>query len=63
MKKEIEILPPTMPNFIKLKRELGKNFEKFPIIHLSEKGAEKFGELMKQEFLQHYRKMKRIKFK
>ena len=63
MKKEFELLPPTMPSSVRYKvpgsnRQNGFDPEnnRFPVSELTEKEAEEFAELMKQTFLQHWRK-------
>jgi hypothetical protein len=62
MKKDFEVLPPTMPNYIRFKKEPGlrqdgfKQDEGFDIINLSQEEAESFAELMKKTFMEHWAK-------
>ncbi len=66
MEKKFEVLPPTMPNFVRFKKEAGLRQDGykvdggFPITNFTEKEAEEFGELMKQEFIKHYNKKKSL---
>lgn len=53
MEKKIELLPPHMPNFIRT--SIGQTI---PIGNLYEDEAEVYGELMKKEFIKHWKKMK-----
>ena len=61
MEKKIELLPPTMPNFISMKMPGGKkedglqNDFKISITELSAKEAEEYGELMKRSFIEHHK--------
>ena len=60
MKKELELNPPSMPNFISYKMPVGKKQDgfksnAFPISELSESEAIEYGELMKQTFIEHWR--------
>lgn len=62
MEKKIKLLPPMMPNFISTEmpsgeRQDGLNIErgKFSITDLTKEEAEEYGELMKQEFIKHWR--------
>jgi len=61
MKKLFEVLPPTMPNYVRIKREVGlkqdgfKVDEGYPIKDFTEQEAEEYGELMKQTFIQHWK--------
>lgn len=65
MKREIELLPPMMPNFISIKSEPRPRQEgiqlgnKIPITDLGEKEAEEYGELMKQSFINHWKLRKK----
>ena len=64
MKKQVELLPPTMPNFVTIKQEPGKRQDgiklnqNFPITDFTEKEAEEYGELMKQTFINYYKAKK-----
>jgi uncharacterized protein YkvS len=57
---KLEILPPTMPNFIRFKQEAGlrqdgyKINEGFPISNLTIDEAYEYAELMKQTFIKHW---------
>jgi hypothetical protein len=51
MEKKFELLPPIMPNFIRLKSQS----DTFPIAKLTKAEAEEYGELMKQEFIKHWK--------
>ena len=61
MNKIFEILPPTMPNFVKFKKEAAlkqdgfKVDEGFPIEKFSKFEAEEYGELMKNTFIEHWK--------
>lgn len=61
MKKLFEVLPPTMPNFVRFKKEARlrqdgfKVDEGYPIKDFTEQEAEEYGELMKQTFIQHWK--------
>ena len=67
MEKKFEVLPPTMPNFVRFKKEAGlkqdglKVDTGFPIEQFTEQEAEEYGELMKQTFIEHYKKKKNQK--
>jgi hypothetical protein len=60
MEKKFEVLPPTMPNFVRFKKEAGlrqdgyKVDEGFPISQFTREEAEEYGELMKQTFIKHW---------
>lgn len=60
MEKKFEVLPPTMPNFVRFKKEAGlrkdgfKVDEGFPIANFTKEEAEEYGELMKQTFIVHW---------
>ena len=60
MEKKFELLPPTMPNFARFKKEAGlrqdgfKVDEDFPISNFTKQEAEEYGELMKQTFIAHW---------
>ena len=62
MEKKFEVLPPTMPNFVRFKKEAGlrqdgfKVDEGFPISNFTKEEAEEYGELMKQTFIVHWQK-------
>lgn len=61
MDKKFELLPPTMPNFVRFKQEVGlkqdgfKANEVFPIDNFTREEAEEYGELMKQTFIKHWK--------
>jgi len=61
MKKELELIPPMMPNFVRFKQKAGlrqegfKTTEGFPVKDFTEEEAIEFGELMKQEFIKHWK--------
>lgn len=60
MKIKFDILPPTMPNFVRFKQEVAlrqegfKVSEGFPIKNFTKEEAEEYGELMKQTFIKHW---------
>ena len=60
MEKKFEVLPPTMPNFVRFKKEAGlrqdgyKVDEGVPISNFTKEEAEEYGELMKQTFIAHW---------
>lgn len=60
MKKLFEVLPPSMPNFVRFKRDPGlrqdgfKVDEGFPIKDFTRQEAEEYAELMKQTFIKHW---------
>jgi hypothetical protein len=60
MKKLFEVLPPTMPNYVRFKKEAGlkqdgfKVDDGFDIKNLTREEAEEFAELMKQTFIKHW---------
>ncbi len=60
MEKKFEVLPPTMPNFVRFKKEAGlrqdgfKVDEGFSIANFTKEEAEEYGELMKQTFIVHW---------
>jgi len=57
MKTEVEMLPPLMPNFLPYKIGSNKNINnRIPVGDLTEKEAIEYGELMKQAFVDHWRK-------
>jgi hypothetical protein len=67
MEKKFKLLPPTgsMPNFIFFEVQPGKRQEGFqpnknsiPVTDLDEQEAEEYAELMKQTFLDHWRRKK-----
>jgi hypothetical protein len=64
MKIELKISPPKMPNFFSYdvapgRREDGVNLgNSIPIESLSEDEAIEFGEMMKQEFIKHWKDRK-----
>lgn len=51
MEKKIKVLPPMMPNFIKL--EIDNSW--ISVQNLTQDEAEQFGELMKQTFINHWK--------
>ncbi len=62
MQKKIELLPPHMPNFIRYRVELAPSLagnkeakETISVSDLTESEAEEYGELMKQEFIKHWK--------
>lgn len=60
MEKKFEVLPPSMPNFVRFKKEAGlrqdgfKVDEGFPIKNFTKEEAEEYAELMKQTFIKHW---------
>lgn len=52
VRKSVELKPPMMPNFISTERD----GIKFPVADLTQTEAEDYGELMKQEFIRHWKK-------
>jgi hypothetical protein len=62
MKKEVELLPPIMPNFININTKSAFELLDFSkrkgmaVVDLTKEEAEKYGELMKQTFIQHWSK-------
>lgn len=60
MEKKFEVLPPMMPNFVRLKHEAGLRQDGFKIdqgYHIgnfTRQEAEEYGELMKQTFIRHW---------
>ena len=60
MEKKFEVLPPTMPNFVRFKKEAGlrqdgfKVDEGFSITNFTKEEAEEYGELIKQTFIVHW---------
>jgi hypothetical protein len=67
MQKILKIRPPMMPNFFQYEMPAGKKQDgiKFdhaiPIEELDEEEANEFAEMMKQEFLKHWRNRKQSK--
>lgn len=61
MKKEFNVLPPSMPNFVRFEKPAGlrqegiKLGENYHIKNFTQEEAEEYGELMKQTFLQHWK--------
>lgn len=57
---KFEILPPTMPNYVRykqkprLKQDGFKTDNGFPITDFTREEAMEYGELMKQEFIKHW---------
>jgi len=64
MEKLFKIIPPKMPNFVsfekeaQLKQDGFKVDEGFDIANFTENEALEFAELMKREFLEHYKNRK-----
>ena len=64
MGKKFEVLPPTMPNYVRfnkeaqLKQDGFKVDEGFDIANFTRKEAEEFAELMKISFIEHWEKRK-----
>lgn len=64
MEKILKIQPPVMPNFFQYEMPTGKRQDGFklahsiPISELSEEEAIEFSEMMKQEFIKHWRNKK-----
>lgn len=60
MEKRFEVLPPTMPNYVRFKKEAGlrqdgfKVDEGYDIKNFTKEEAEEYGELMKQAFIKHW---------
>ena len=60
MKKTFEILPPTMPNYVRfkkeprLKQESLSTEEGFDVADFTEEEAREFAELMRITFIRHY---------
>ncbi len=69
MKKHFEVLPPTMPNFVRFKQEAGlrqggfKVNDGFDIADFTQQEAEEFADLMRQTFMEHYSNRKQSKLK
>ncbi len=67
MEKKFEVLPPIMPNYVRFRAEPGlrqdgfKVDEGFPIENFTEQEAYEYAELMKNTFINHWRKRKNIK--
>lgn len=67
MEKRFEVLPPTMPNFVRFKHKAAlkqdgfKVDNGFPIEDFTEAEALEYAELMKQEFIKHYNKKRNDK--
>jgi len=55
MEKKFKVMPPLMPNYIRIERE-SLNDLIIAIVDLSENEAEQYGELMKQTFISHWKK-------
>ena len=60
MEKKFEVLPPSMPNFVRFKRETllrqdgFKVDEGFPIKNFTREEAEEYAELMRKTFIEHW---------
>ena len=67
MEKKFEVLPPTMPNFVRFKKKAGlrqdgfKVDEGFDIANFTEKEADEYAELMRKTFLIHWANRKAAK--
>lgn len=62
MEKKIKLLPPTQINFIHIQQSAGKRQDgikidggTIPITDLTEEEAYEYGDLIKQEFIKHWR--------
>ena len=64
MQKQFELLPPTMPNYVRFKKEAGrrqdgfKSDQGFDIANFTREEAEEYAELMKVTFLKHWEERK-----
>ncbi len=64
MEKRFEVLPPSMPNFVRFKKEAGlrqdgfKVDEGFDIANFTADEAAEFAELMRLTFLEHWKARK-----
>jgi len=64
MKKLFEVLPPTMPNFVRFKKEAQlrqdgfKVDEGFDIANFTEEEANEYAELMRKTFIEHWKQRK-----
>ena len=63
MKRQLEVAPPTMPDTFSYKNDkVGKREDGFkplpthPITDFTEEEAKRFAEMMKQEFIKHWKK-------
>ena len=62
MEKKFEVLPPSMPNFVRFKKVAGlrqdgfKVDEGFPISSFTKQEAEEYAELMYKTFMEHWAK-------
>jgi hypothetical protein len=67
MEKRFEVLPPTMPNFVRFKHEPQlrqdgfKVNEGFDIANFTKEEADEFAQLMYDSFLTHWRKRRESK--
>ena len=52
MEKKFKVMPPHMPNYIRLENDKAL----IPVADLTKDEAEEFGELMKQTFIEHWKK-------
>lgn len=62
MEKKIKMLPPMMPNFLPTEyntAETGEGPLRIAVSQLSADEAAEYGELMKQTFIEHWRKKKK----
>lgn len=66
MNKLFEVLPPSMPNFVRFKKEAGlkqggfKVDEGFDIANFTKQEAEEYAELMYRTFMEHWAERKNI---
>lgn len=62
MEKKLKILPPIMPNFARFEQKVGQRQDGFKepqgidIKDFTQQEAEEYGELMKQTFIEHWKK-------
>ena len=67
MEKKFQVLPPTMPNFVRFKKEAGlrqdgfKTDDGFAIENFTEQEAKEYAELMRDTFMKHWRHKVSIK--
>ena len=54
MKKDFNLLPPTMPNFIAVEVDGVEKWPNIPIAILSEEEAEEYAQLMAEAFMKHW---------
>ena len=64
MEKKFKVLPPTMPNFVRFETPAGKKQDGFKtgqvydIANFTEEEAISFADLMREEFLNHWKRRK-----